>query len=110
MSVPRRARSNKVPRAKIAAARRVGSLDDARRPPRPAEAVEELAALVRDVGGDDLADRLEQALDDEVKLLALSLDERALMLSALEDPPQQLAELRTVLLPDHQWPRREGLE
>lgn len=60
--------------------------------PVPAYAIPELAGLVRDVD-DDLADRLEQALANEVKLLALSLDERALMLSALEDPPQELAEL-----------------
>jgi len=46
---------------------------------------------------------------DEVKLLALSLDERALLLSALEDPPQELAELRAVLVADHQWrPRRRA--
>jgi hypothetical protein len=45
-----------------------------------------------------------------VKLLALSLDERALMLSALEDPPQELAELRAVLLNDHQWRQGEGLD
>jgi hypothetical protein len=44
-----------------------------------------------------------------VKLLALSLDERALMLSAL-DPPQELAEPRAVLLADHQWRRSEGLD
>ena len=36
------------------------------------DAVEELAALVRVAGAVDLADRLERALDDEVKLLALS--------------------------------------
>ena len=45
-----------------------------------------------------------------MKLLALSLDKRALMLSALEDPPQELAELRAVLLADHQWRRGEGLD
>ena len=33
-----------------------------------------------------------------MKLLALTLDDRPLMLSALEDPPEQLAELRAVLL------------
>ena len=44
-----------------------------------------------------------------MKLLALTLDERALMLEALEDPPQDLAELRAVLLADHQWRRAEGL-
>jgi hypothetical protein len=36
-------------------------------PPVPPDAVEELAALVREVGGDDLADRLERAVDDGVK-------------------------------------------
>jgi hypothetical protein len=78
--------------------------------PVPTDAVEELAALVRVTGAADLADRLERALDDELKLLALSLDERALLLSALEDPPQELAELRAVLLSDHQWRRGEGLD
>jgi hypothetical protein len=57
-----------------------------------------------------LAHRLERAVADDVKLLALTLDERALMLSALEDPPQELAELRAVLLADHQWRRVEGLD
>jgi hypothetical protein len=32
-----------------------------------------------------------------VKLLALTLDERAIMLSSLEDPPKQLAELRALI-------------
>ena len=75
-----------------------------------ADAVDELAALVRDAGADDLADRLERAVDDNVKLLALTLDERAHLLAALEDPPQELAELRAVLLADHQWRRAEGLD
>ena len=78
--------------------------------PVPADAIPELASLVRDAGAYDLADRLERALADDTKLLALSLDERALMLSALEDPPQELAELRAVLLADHQWRRSEGLD
>src|SRR5215210_7891708 len=52
--------------------------------PMRAEAVDELAPLVSAAGADHLADRLERALADEVKLLALILDERALMLSAFE--------------------------
>ena len=72
-------------------------------------AVQELA-LLRDAGTDDMADRLERALADEVKLLALTLDERALLLAALDDPPQALAELRAVLLADHQWRRNERLD
>jgi hypothetical protein len=78
--------------------------------PVPADAVAELAGLVRSAGADKLADRLDRAVADEVKLLALTLDERAIMLSSLEDPPQQLAELRAVLLADHQWRQREGLD
>jgi hypothetical protein len=45
-----------------------------------------------------------------VKLFALTLDARAIMLSALEDPLQELAELRAVLLADHQWRRSEVLD
>jgi hypothetical protein len=75
-----------------------------------ADDVDELAGLIREVGAGDLAHRLERAVADDVKLLALTLDERALMLSALEDPPQELAELRAVLLADHQWRRVEGLD
>jgi len=78
--------------------------------PVPADAVEELAALVRDLGGDEMADRLERALGDQVKLLALTIDERAIILAQLEDPPEGLAELRGVLMNEHQWRKREGLD
>ena len=64
------------------------------------DAVDDLARLVRAAGADELADRLDRAVADEVKLLALTLDERAIMLSSLEDPPDQLSELRAVLLAD----------
>ena len=57
-----------------------------------------------------LADRLERAVTDGVSLLALTLDERAVMLAALEDPPQELGELRAVLLADHQWRRDAGFD
>ena len=62
------------------------------------------------MGADELADRLERAVTDQVKLLALTLDERAVLLAALEDPPHELAELRAVLLNDHQWRRGEGID
>jgi hypothetical protein len=52
---------------------------------------------------DELADRLEQAITDDVKLLALTIDERAIILNTLDDPPKELAELRAVLLNGHQW-------
>jgi hypothetical protein len=53
---------------------------------------------------------LERALDDDVKLLALTIDERAILLAALDDPPDGLAELRAVLLNEHHWRLREGLD
>jgi hypothetical protein len=83
--------------------------NDARRPPVPNDAVEDLAGLVRAAGADELADRLERAVTEDVKLLALTLDERAILLAALQDPPPGVAELRAVSLNDHQWRLREGL-
>ena len=52
-----------------------------------ADSTVELARIVRATGGDQLADRLERALRDEVKLLGLEIDERAIILAALDDPP-----------------------
>ena len=72
----------------------IASPDDARGVPVFADAVAELADTVRATGADELADRLERALDDDVKLLALTIDERAVILAQLEDPPDGLAELR----------------
>ena len=74
------------------------------------DAVDELADLIGDAGADDLAERLECPVVDDVKLLALTLGESALMPTALEDPPPELAELRAVLLADHQWRRTEGID
>ena len=78
--------------------------------PVPNDSVHELAALVRAIGADDLADRLDRALADGVALLALTIDERAVILAALQDPAEGLAELRAVLLNEHQWRQREGLD
>jgi len=49
--------------------------------PVPNDAVDKLAELVRAIGGDDLADRLDRPLTDGVKLIALTLGERAVMLA-----------------------------
>ena len=73
-----------------------------------ADAVAELADTVRATGADELADRLEVALADGVALLALTIDERAIILAALEDPPDGLVELRAVLLNEHEWRQHEG--
>ena len=47
---------------------------------------------------------------DGVALLALTIDERAIILAALDDPADGLAELRAVLLNEHEWRQREGLD
>jgi hypothetical protein len=44
-------------------------------PPVPDD-VDGLAELVRAAGADDLADRLERGVADDVKLLALTIDDR----------------------------------
>ena len=68
----------------------------------------ELAGLVRDAGLDDVAEKLEVAYDRETKVLALTIDDREAILRALDDPPDTLAELRGVLLREHEWRVREG--
>ena len=48
-------------------------------------ATAELATMVRAAGADDLAARLDQALAGGASLLALTIDERAVILGQLED-------------------------
>ena len=50
---------------------------------------------------------ISRALEAEAALVALTAEERDAILAALEDPPAGLAELRAVLLRDHEH-RREG--
>jgi len=87
--------------------------------PIPSAAVAELAGLLRArgndeladaAGNDELADRLDRALANETKLLALSIEERIRILYVLDDPPDELAELRGVLINEVEWRRREGLD
>ena len=69
----------------------------------------ELARLLREVGFDDVAERLEATYDREAKVLALTIADREAILRALDDPPDGLAELRGVLLREHEWRVRTGL-
>jgi len=69
----------------------------------------ELARLLREAGFEDVAERLEDAYDSEVTVLALTVPEREAILRALDDPPEGLAELRDVLLLEHESRKREGL-
>jgi hypothetical protein len=65
----------------------------------------ELARLVTR----ELAEKLHTAVDRQTTVLALTVPERELILWALDDAPDGLAELRGVLLQEHTWRKREGL-
>ena len=60
-----------------------------------------LAELLLAAGFEDTADVLLLALDAEQDLVALSLEDREALLRVLDDPPEALDELRTVLLDAH---------
>lgn len=70
------------------------------------ELVEWLADRLED---EPAGDRLQRALDLGTRILGVEVDEREQILSVLDDPPAGLAELRGVLLGEHEWRRREGL-
>ena len=70
----------------------------------------ELARLLREGGFIDVAAKLEDGYDVETKVLALSIVDRESNLRALDDAPTDgLAELRSVLLREHEWSIRQGL-
>ena len=71
--------------------------------PVSALATEELADIVRAVGADELADRLDRALADDTKILALTIDERGRDPRPARRPARRLRKLRAVLLNEHQW-------
>jgi hypothetical protein len=57
----------------------------------------------------DLAAKLYAAVEREQTVLALTTPEREHILRSLEDCPVTLAELRGVLLREHEWRLRERL-
>ena len=69
----------------------------------------ELARLAREADFNYLAEKLETAYDRETRVLALTIDEREMIIRSLDDPPESLAELRGVLVREHEWRVREGL-
>jgi len=77
-------------------------------PVRDADVLE-LARLLREAGFVDTAEWLEAAYDREAKIVALTIAEREQIIRALDDPPDGLAELRGMLLAEHEWRVREGL-
>ena len=66
--------------------------------------VRELIEIV----GEPTASVLEHSLGVETVVLALSIEDRE-RIRALDDPPEGVAELRGVLLCEHEWRRRVWL-
>ena len=62
----------------------------------------ELARRLRDGQFVDTADKLEHAWSQEAEQVALETDDRQALLSVLADGPEELADLRSVLLQEHE--------
>ena len=62
----------------------------------------ELARRVRKAGFGDTAEKLEASWRDEDRMLALETDDREALLQVLADGPDELAELHSVLLQEHE--------
>jgi len=45
----------------------------------------------------------------QAKLLGLTIEDREVILNVLVDCPDPLAELRAVLLQEHEWRERQGI-
>ena len=73
------------------------------------ENVAALARLLYAAGFEETGDALLVALDAEQDLVALSVADREAILRVLDDPPIGLAELRGVLLAEHEGRDRDGL-
>ena len=69
----------------------------------------ELTRNLRDAGFDDTAETLEDAYDEKRAVVALTIPDREAILRTLDDPVDGLAELRGVLLREHEWRKRVGL-
>jgi hypothetical protein len=68
-----------------------------------------LVELLEHAGDLDTAATLRVAAEQERRMVALTVPDREAILSVLDDPPVGLAELRGVLLGEHEWRQREGL-
>ena len=68
-----------------------------------------LAELLRHGEFPDVADKLERGLALGTKIFALTVVDRESILRALDEFPNGLAELRAVLLREHEWRVRVGL-
>jgi hypothetical protein len=69
----------------------------------------ELARLLQRSGYWDTSEKLLDAYNEGIKVLGLTIAEREQILRVLDDPPDFLAELRGVLLREHEGRLRDGL-
>lgn len=70
----------------------------------------ELARVLREGGFSEVAQKLEKGLTCGTKIFGLSIADRESILRSLDDPPTNgLAELRGVLLREHEWRVEQGL-
>jgi hypothetical protein len=74
----------------------------------PDRDVLDLARQLRVNGINDTAEVLEHAYDHEHPIVALTIPDREAILRALEDCPDELAELRAVLFREHVWRVSQG--
>jgi hypothetical protein len=70
---------------------------------------EHIAWIANELDNEPTATRLRDALEREVRILGLEIDEREAVVRVLEDCPDALTELRAPLLQEHTWRAREGL-
>ncbi len=69
----------------------------------------DIALRLRRADYANTADMLEAAVATERQIVALTIHDREAILAVLDDPPDGLAELRSVLVAEHAWRRAEGL-
>ena len=75
----------------------------------PDRLVLELAQCLRALSLHDTAETLEDAYDADQGIVSLAITDREAILRALDDCAYGLAELRGVLLLEHEWGLTEGL-
>ena len=69
----------------------------------------DLAEQLRRRGFADPANKIEDAWVADESDVNLTIPDRVAILAVLDDPSMDLAQLRGVLIREHEWHRREGL-
>lgn len=69
----------------------------------------DLVRYLADTVGEPTATKLQRALANEIRILSLEIEDRELILRALEECPDGLTKLRATLLQEHVGRKREGL-